>query len=39
MLPDIDPDDGDEVEEGVLVGSGRDLEKLGSRVQALQIYH
>ena len=36
VLPDVDADDGDEGEEGVLVGGRRDLETLGRRVQALQ---
>ena len=36
MLPDVDADDRDEREEGVLVGGRRDLETLGRRVQALQ---
>lgn len=38
MFPDIDTDDGDKGEERVLISSGRDLETLGGRVQALEIH-
>ena len=36
VLPDVDADDGDVGEEGVLVGRRRDLEALGRGVQALR---
>ena len=35
VLPDVDTDDGDEAEEGVLVGGGSDLEALSLGVVAL----
>ena len=35
VLPDVDADDGDEAEEGVLVGGGSDLEALRLGVVAL----
>lgn len=35
MLPDINTDDGDESQEGVLVGSGADLKTLGDGVETL----
>ncbi len=36
VLPNVDADDGDKRQKGVLVGGRRDLETLGRRVEALQ---
>ena len=35
MLPDVDTDDGDVSQKGVLVGGGRDLKNLGDGVDTL----
>lgn len=37
MLPDIDADERDEVQERILVGCGRDLKPLSGRVKTLQM--
>lgn len=37
MLPDVDADDGDQVQERVLVRSGGNLQTLGGRVESLKV--